>query len=515
MASKTPKRPGRPGAARRGGGDAGSPERTALAWLLLCVPAPLFLLSTAAPGTALSTAEVLLTVLLTAYSGTHLAVRFGRGDLRIAATTFWLFVYAAMSVASLARISTGLHSYLADPATLTEAILITLVGCVAYDAAQVAHRLVAHRLVARGKDLAPAVRSIDFGRLNAIGVVGVAASAYYIQSVGLSSFFSSRTDLAQGLTQAGLATNGSQTIPAIVGALAVVPLLVAWLGWTARMSRDPAARRSPSRWAWYLILSTFVVILNNPISTSRYQFLTIALAAIFCLPNLGKRAIRFAIAGGVVLAITVFPYSDYFRVQAADRQPLQVNSIAVELATKDYDQVTMIANGIWYADVFGHTDGSQLLSDVLFFVPHSVWPGRSTDTGVLIGQAMRDPNVNLSAPMWVEFWLDFSWGGLITGFLLFGWITARWDDLFVHLRRRRYASPAVLDIALPLFAGYQFILLRGSILQAIGRMVVVAILLVVIRGRLLNDEGPHFIAAAKATVAGSPYAVGPRTHSLE
>ncbi len=163
----------------------------------------------------------------------------------------------------------------------------------------------------------------------------------------------------------------------------------------------------------------------------------------------------------------------------------------MELATKDYDQMTMIANSVWYANVFGHTDGSQLVSDVLFFVPHSVWPGRATDTGVLIGEAMSVPNLNLSAPMWVEFWLDFSWLGLIIGFLAFGWISARWDDLFVHLRRRRrLTSPALLDLALPLFAGYEFILLRGSILQAVGRMAVMLILLLVVRGRPLGPWEP-------------------------
>ena len=195
---------------------------------------------------------------------------------------------------------------------------------------------------------------------------------------------------------------------------------------------------------------------------------------------------RLVIASGVILAITVFPYSDYFRTDAADRQPLDVNSLAVELATKDYDQMTMIANGVWYANTFGHTDGSQLLSDLLFFVPHSVWPGRATDTGALIGEAMDSPNVNLSAPIWLEFWLDFSWAGLIVGFLLLGWVSSRWDSLFVHLRRRRLTSPAVLDVALPLLAGYQFILLRGSILQAMGRMIVMAILLLVVRGRRLT-----------------------------
>ena len=286
-----------------------------------------------------------------------------------------------------------------------------------------------------------------------------------------------------------------------------MPLLIAWLGWTARLARDRAARRSPGRLIWYVTLSAFMLIVNNPISNSRYQFLTVALAALFCLPNIGKRAMRLAIAGGVVLAIIVFPYTDYFRylgVDAANRQPLQVNSIPVELATKDYDQMTMIANGVWYGGAFGHTNGSQVLSDLLFFIPHSVWPGRATDTGVLIAQAMFSPNLNLSAPMWLEFWLDFSWLGLIIGFLTFGWIAARWDRLFVHLRRRRMLkSPALIDLALPIFVGYQFILLRGSILQAMGRLAIMAIFLLAVRGRPLIAAEPR-LSTRPANAASPP-----------
>jgi len=460
-----------------------SSARTAIVWLLLCVAVPLLLVATAVPHVALNTSELWLVLLLTAYSGTHLAVRFGRGDLRIASTTFWLFVYVAMSIATLAEVSTGLHPFLADANTLPQAVIITLVGCVAYNAAQLTRRLSPRR-----KGFAPKIRGIHYGRLNVIGAIGILASIYYIQTIGLSNFFSSRADLTLGISQAGLVTNGSQVVSATVESLAIVPLVLAWLGWTASLSRGAAVRRSPGGWLWYLTLSAFVVIVSNPIGNPRNLFLTVSLAALFCLPNLGQRGMRFVIAAGVVLAITVFPYSDYFRVAAASRQPLQVNSVAVELATKDYDQMTMTANGVWYAGVFGHTNGSQLLSDGLFFVPHTVWPGRATDTGVLIGKAMSDPSTNLSGPLWLEFWLDFSWLGLIVGFLAFGWVSALWDDLFIRLRRQRHASPALLDLALPLFASYQFILVRGSILSAMGRMVVMAILLLVVRGRPVTGE---------------------------
>src|SRR6202049_1006153 len=178
-----------------------SSARTAIVWLLLCVAVPLLLVATAVPHVALNTSELWLVVLLTGYSGTHLAVRFGRGDLRIASTTFWLFVYVAMSIATLAEVSTGLHPFLADANTLPQAVIITLVGCVAYNAAQLTRRLSPRR-----KGFAPKIRGIHYGRLNVIGAIGILASIYYIQTIGLSNFFSRRADLTLGISQAGPAT---------------------------------------------------------------------------------------------------------------------------------------------------------------------------------------------------------------------------------------------------------------------------------------------------------------------
>ena len=179
----------------------GRPTGTVVMWLLLCVLIPLFLIGTATTTVALDTDELWPTLLLIIYSGTHLAVRFGRGDVRIVSASFWLFVYVAMSVATLAQISTGLRTStpLVDVGTMPEAALLTLVGCVAYDAGQFARRRSPRR-----QDCAPSLRGIHFGRLNVIGVIGVAASIYYIHAVGLSNFFSSRGNVSQHRRQVSL-----------------------------------------------------------------------------------------------------------------------------------------------------------------------------------------------------------------------------------------------------------------------------------------------------------------------
>jgi hypothetical protein len=143
------------------------------------------------------------------------------------------------------------------------------------------------------------------------------------------------------------------------------------------------------------------------------------------------------------------------------------------IATKDYDQSTMTGNGVWFVENAGHTAGRQLLGAVLFWVPRTLWPSKPVDTGTLIGIAMQDRNVSLSGPLWLEFWIDFGYPGLIVGFAAVGYGANRLDGAFSSridsARRSVYAS----DIFMPMIAGYTFILLRGSLLQAMSRLAVI------------------------------------------
>jgi hypothetical protein len=81
------------------------------------------------------------------------------------------------------------------------------------------------------------------------------------------------------------------------------------------------------------------------------------------------------------------------------------------------------------------------------------------------------PYNNLSAPLWAEMYLDFGLPGIAILFALYGWVLRRVDDLYL----RRPTDFTIL--AASVVAGYSFIILRGSLLQAMGRLFGIVLLL--------------------------------------
>lgn len=135
----------------------------------------------------------------------------------------------------------------------------------------------------------------------------------------------------------------------------------------------------------------------------------------------------------------------------------------------------MFANTITYVQSKrGHTYGRQLAGSVLFAVPRSLWPGKPMDTGVVIGQWMGAANTNLSSPVWAELWIDFGPVGMTAGFVALGYAAARVDYRYARRAVRRAPPGSLIALTVPLVAGYSFILLRGPLLQASGRVAIAA-----------------------------------------
>jgi hypothetical protein len=83
---------------------------------------------------------------------------------------------------------------------------------------------------------------------------------------------------------------------------------------------------------------------------------------------------------------------------------------------------------------------------------------------------MGTDSPNLSSPLWAELWLDFGSVGMLAGFLAVGYLAARTDRRYVQRTVDDPSPGNVLAVVAPVLAGYSFILLRGSLLQASGRI---------------------------------------------
>ncbi|NED83946.1 hypothetical protein G3I76_28110, partial [Streptomyces sp. SID11233] len=92
-------------------------------------------------------------------------------------------------------------------------------------------------------------------------------------------------------------------------------------------------------------------------------------------------------------------------------------------------------------------------------------------------------NTNLSSPVWAELWIDFGPLGVFGGLLGVGFLAARVDRRYARRAVRRTPSGALVSVLVPLVAGYSFILLRGPLLQATGRVAIAAVCVALISTR--------------------------------
>lgn len=455
-------------------------------FVTLCGLVPLLVLSGSHQHWATVSGWITLGILI--YSGARISQLITHGEPRLLIGVFWLFVYVAMGTAPLAQISTGLHPALADPAYLQRAGLLVLLGCIALD---MGYALAGRRLGDHDEPEPPTrlPRPVPDSRLKWLSVLALLASAYYIQKVGgPGAFFTSRGGLAANFQAAGLGSAGSQASSALVVSLGQVPLVILFAAWTARILRR--RERPIASLVWWAVMLAVNLVVNNPITNARYWFLTVAMGCLFCLPRLNRNGYRAVLLLGITAALIVFPYTDYYRYDPSGRAPLQTHSITETLSIKDYDQMTMTANGIWLVDhERGYFYGRQLLGDALFFVPRSQWDRKPIDTGVEIGRAVQQgTNFNLSSPLWIELWVDFSWPGLVIGFSALGFFARRFDDLFLRMRDGARGQVLLVDLVVPFVAGYEFILLRGPLLQAMSRLSVMIAIFWLLGERRRKDE---------------------------
>jgi hypothetical protein len=443
----------------------------------------------AQPGTGVRDTAYWLQLVLTCYAGARLATMILSTGRRLLQGVFWMFVYIAMGVAPFAQAVIGqTPTPMVGPRSdLVTAVSLILVGCAAFDlGALLASRRPLRRRTAARSGSGPATAHRI--RLRLLVLLAFAASGYYILKLGGPAiFFTSRQEISATVAVSSVASSESNVGSAFLKGFGTVPALLALLFYTRRLVTSRRARRSPSTVLVWLALAILNIIVNNPISNARYWFLTVLVSLLFTAFPSSAAMYRSVLAMGVVGALVLFPYADRFRYDDAGYRPVQSSSVFEPLATKDYDQTVMFANTISWVDTRDHTYGRQLAGSALFFVPRAVWSGKPEDTGVRVGQWMGMNMTNLSAPLWTEFWVDFGAPGMVGGLALIGYAAARTDRRYALAVSRDGPGPgSVLAIAAPLIAGYTFILLRGPLLQSVGKLAIGALCLLLVtsfRGR--------------------------------
>ncbi|WP_107408119.1 MULTISPECIES: hypothetical protein [unclassified Streptomyces] len=448
------------------------------------------------PGEGPRDAAFWLQLVLTVYCGLRLSAMVLTTRRKLLQATFWMFCYMAMGVAPLAQAVLGrVPTPVVGPREdLVQAVSLLLLGCFAFDVgALLARYRPPWRRRAPGEprppgEVAPDDRPVLIHRRRTylLALFAFACGALLIVKLGGPSvFFSSRQEIIETIEDTGVATEGGgQAGQAFLRGFGTVPPLIALLVYLRWMITSRRARRTWSVVAVFGALVILNIVVNNPVSNPRYWFLTVMFALLFTAFPASAAMYRTSLSLGVIVALLLFPFMDRFRYDENNTRQIETTSFLEPLALKDYDQVGMFANTITYVESGqGHTYGYQLTGSLLFAVPRSLWEDKPSDTGVTVGEWMGAVNTNLSSPVWAELWIDFGPVGMTVGLAALGYAAARVDRRVARRAVRGSPSGSLLLITAPLVAGYSFILVRGPLLQATGKVAIAALCLALIATR--------------------------------
>lgn len=391
-------------------------------------------------------------------SGIRLSFLVHAGERRLFEFIFWLFAYVFFGLAPTVQLradempttTKGL-----DPALDMPTAILALAGILAF---AVGFRLVKNSHGTVDANVAPRVVSIP--RLAILTGVALLASTYYLSRVGIGVLFSSRAEF-------GAAENELWPDPstgALISAVSAFPILVAAHGW---WSVAHGSKNSHSVRILAGVLTALSLFLTNPISSARYHF-GVVWGSFLGTAGAYKTARRtsitmLGIVGGLLF---LFPVADLFRrkdVVAAQRSGF----LSEYAGNGDYDAFGQLSNAIFYNATEPFQFAHQLMGSVFFWVPRSIWSNKPSGTGSVLAEFRGYNFTNLSAPIWAEMLLNFGVIGVVIASIAVGALLGRLDRRF--MRSEGFGVDAIMASILPF---YLLILMRGSLLQATGILVV-------------------------------------------
>ncbi|WP_433803100.1 hypothetical protein [Actinomycetospora sp. CA-084318] len=456
--------------------------------ILLAVPAAVFV----APVLERGPAQLGVAAALFAVSVVYCALRLGalmwEAEPRWAVLGLWMFSYAWLAVAGLTQTLAGENplGFTLGPLATEQAALL-LAGLVSFD--------VASRVRPREVSFLPTAltgrlrgRVLDPSRVLALGVVSLVTAPVLVALLGGPGvLLSDRQAVFDQLSSSGLYSSASNATGGMVAVIGNVLPFVALICLVKLLADDPAQRRRAEVWVLGAALVGLNALMNNPLSNPRYWAFAIVLAFFFCWRFSTRPAVLTAFVTLFTLSsLIIFPYLDHFRVsesamkQYGIRTPSYSQPVDYVLGKTDYASITDIGVALRVVEHHGHTVGRQLLGAVTFWVPRSLWPDKPDNTAFLIADEIGFPNRNLDSPLWAEGYVDFGWIGACGLLALCGVGARRLDDAFVALRGVRTPVVPLVAVAAPVIAGYEFIVVRGSLLQAMARIVTLLVLLALV-----------------------------------
>lgn len=218
------------------------------------------------------------------------------------------------------------------------------------------------------------------------------------------------------------------------------------------------------------ILGTILMLfVNFPTSTARFWMASVYLGILIIVVKKTRNPHIFKILLfiGVLL---IFPAVNVFRnntVEDVIKYGINLQSVSDAFLEGDYDAYSMLVRSIIYVNRHGSTLGYQLLGNILFFIPRTVWPSKPIGSGAMIANVLGWKFTNVSCPYIGEGYINFGILGVVIFAIILGIITKLADSSYRYVKKNN-KNITFIDIVYPFSIGFLFFILRGDLLSSLS-----------------------------------------------
>ncbi|MCD2138787.1 O-antigen polysaccharide polymerase Wzy [Salinicoccus halitifaciens] len=414
---------------------------------------------------------LMLPYLVAVYSIFRLSVIMYNEKFRLIEISFFVFIYVFLGLSPIAQIQLGHFPYsgVYGETDILHAFIIIYIGIIGYEIGLAIHKY------RRPKNKIKSETQAKYFNLKSLMMLILVSIVLFVFSslfLGVNNLFLPRNIAAE-------TEDISSSIGQLLGKLQQVPiyisLLFALVLWKYKSPKGIKTYRDLLLLLSIITLLIFNLIINNPISSPRYWFGAVYLSIIIVFMKWGRLSQTKIIFLFIFIFIVLFPYADLFRNSLEAN--IEIREIILVLASGDFDAFQQVMNSKVYTDIYGYSFGYQLIGVLLFWVPRSIWTDKPVGTGYTIGEGLGYEFLNISASLWVEFFVNFSFIGVILLFALYGYLTSYIQKKYIESERKKEMN--FITIFTPFFAAYQFFLLRGDLLSSFAYLAPIIIVIII------------------------------------
>lgn len=232
----------------------------------------------------------------------------------------------------------------------------------------------------------------------------------------------------------------------------------------------------------FIILTYLFFYYNNPIASSRfYTFMVYLLIIVLFLRRLSK--VKFVFNFIFLFGVLGSFYQNVFRGAFASVSGVNENSNSFDLNyffQGHFDSYENLSNTITFVQKNGILWGEQFLGVILFWFPRSIWAEKPEGSGTFLGRTFysfdaTNQNLNISAPLVMEEYLNFGVFGVILFTYVLGYLTAKLDSRYalVNLFKFKYVNGHIENSIFNYvfyfsFLGLFLFILRGDLLSSLS-----------------------------------------------